>query len=418
MLTRHILYYTGMQQLYVLGRQPALGIAELESLCGASSVTPFGKHCALVVSDNIPNFSTLGGSTKQANVIMTIENPQFKAVEKEITKIVRSSAFALPDSGKFHLGLSAIGFKSHELSPAKLNALGLTLKKIVRSRYDGSVRLAPNKTLELSSAQVYHSHLSDEHGAELLIISDGQKTVIARTSAVQDIDSYTQRDRGRPKRDARVGMLPPKLAQIILNLALGKHADTQENITILDPFCGTGVTLQEALLMGHRAYGTDLEPRMIAYSRENLDWLSVVTDLKDIQKTILEPGDATSHKWHLPIDFVACETYLGLPFTSMPDRKIFDQNIRDVNLILSKFLTNIHPQLNPGTRMCLAIPAWNLTVNDKSQLANRFRRLPMLDSLEEIGYNQVEFERVRSDDLIYYRDDQIVARQLLVLTVK
>jgi hypothetical protein len=40
---------------------------------------------------------------------------------------------------------------------------------------------------------------------------------------VQDIDAYAERDFERPMRDAFVGMLPPKLAQIMLNLAVGEE---------------------------------------------------------------------------------------------------------------------------------------------------------------------------------------------------
>lgn len=459
----HICIIQDMQAtLYVLGRQPALGLAELESLYGAEAVRACGAGCAYVTTDKPVDFARLGGSMKQAVVLSELGSTNWKIVEKELTGLMRSSAFTLPTSGKFHLGLSAIGPK---VTPAKLNALGLTLKKVIRSRHDGSVRLVPNKSLELSTAQVYHSHLADEHGAELLIVSDGTKTLIARTVAVQDIDSYTLRDRGRPKRDARVGMLPPKLAQIIINLATGQQAsrssakaklqtsssgafsslehagsgtEVQRESTaekkcaraeeasgvassagqqashsevLLDPFCGTGVTLQEALLMGYSVYGTDLEPRMIAYSQDNIDWLTEGRKISAEQSCALEVGDATTFTWQEPVDIVAGEAYLGLPFTKMPDHRTLEQNVSDVNTILKKFLTNIYAQLKSGARLCLAVPAWQTK-------PHTFRHLPLLDSLEEIGYNRVEFERVRTKDLIYYRDDQIVARQLLVLTSK
>lgn len=67
------------------------------------------------------------------------------------------------------------------------------------------------------------------------------------------------RDYGRPARDARVGMLPPKLAQIMLNLSV----KDEKSGTVLDPFCGTGVLLQEAALAGFDFIGSDIEPRMV-----------------------------------------------------------------------------------------------------------------------------------------------------------
>ena len=403
------------QSVCILGRQPALGLAELESLYGGDAVSDIAPGIAGLMQavDDI-DFARLGGSTRLATVVGEVPSSSWKQVEKALIGLAKSTAFTLSTSGKFHLGLSAYGF---DVSPAKINALGLTLKKVLRARHDGSVRLVPNTTAELSTAQVFHSHLTDEHGAELLIINCQNKTIIARTTAVQDIDGYTLRDRGRPKRDARVGMLPPKLAQIIVNLAVGKLQSqesrdmNQEKITILDPFCGTGVLLQEALLMGYSAYGTDLEPRMIAYSEANLDWLASKFKIPD---SMLEAADATNHQWQIS-KFqtpnskvaVACETYLGRPFTERPSSAIFAQTISEVNLILKRFLQNIQPQLPQGSRLCLAVPCW---FDGREQ-----KHLPFLEHISGMGFERVAFQHASNEDLIYHREGQIVGRQLVTL---
>lgn len=404
-----------VQSVCILGRQPALGLAELESLYGGDAVLDIAPGIAgLILDIREVDFARLGGSTRLATVIGEVPSSSWKQVEKALIGLAKSTAFALPTSGKFHLGLSAYEF---DVSPAKINALGLTLKKVLRSRHDGSVRLVPNTTAELSTAQVFHSHLTDEHGAELLIINCQNKTIIARTTAVQDIDGYTLRDRGRPKRDARVGMLPPKLAQIIVNLASGeiqRHESrdmSQEKITVLDPFCGTGVVLQEALLMGYTAYGTDLEPRMIAYSEANLDWLASKFKIPD---STLEVGDATNHQWQIskfqtPNSkiVVACETYLGRPFTERPSSAILAQTISEVNLILKRFLQNIQPQLPQGSRLCLAVPCW---FDGREQ-----KHLPLLEHISGMGFERVAFQRASNKDLIYHREGQIVGRELVTL---
>src|SRR6185503_10002944 len=100
--------------------------------------------------------------------------------------------------------------------------------------------------------------------------------LLAQTLFVQDIEAYGARDQARPARDARVGMLPPKLAQIMLNLSAGPlraSAEELARLRVLDPFCGTGVILQEALLMGYSVLGTDIDERMVDYSRRNIKWL-------------------------------------------------------------------------------------------------------------------------------------------------
>jgi hypothetical protein len=108
---------------------------------------------------------------------------------------------------------------------------------------------------------------------------------------------------------------------------------------------------------------------------------------------------------------VASETYLGRPFTASPAAEILAQTAADCNLIIKKFLKNIHGQLKPGTRLSLALPAWQTK-------RGQFKHLPLIDQIEDLGYNRVSFEHAGDDQLIYYRPGQIVARQLIVITRK
>lgn len=395
------------QSICILGRQPELGLAELESLYGADPLRRVGQHVALInLPDSDITFSRLGGSTRLARVVSVLSSSNWKVVEKELAKLARKDELTTLASGKLHLGISAYGFS---MTAAKIQATALTLKKILRTD-DRSVRVVPNTDAELNTAQVLHNQLATNKGVEVLLIADGAKTIIAVTSEAQDIDSYTLRDRGRPKRDARVGMLPPKLAQIIINLAVADAAPTA-NFRVLDPFCGTGVVLQESLLMGYSVSGTDLEPRMIEYSQTNIDWVFEKLLASTPLSVDLEVGDATNTSWKIQPNAVAAETYLGRPFTTTPTTEVLEQTVSDVNLIIKKFLRNIYSQLAPGTRLCIGVPAWQIRTNE-------FRHLPIVDSLEEMGYNQVKFEHVLESQLLYYREDQIVARELLVLTRK
>jgi tRNA (guanine10-N2)-dimethyltransferase len=411
-----------MQSLLILGRQPALGLAELESLYGAGKIRPVGEKVAVVdVDPCLLAFDRLGSSVKFCKILTTLDTTNWKEIEKFLIQVAPGHSQTMPE-GKMRLGLSIIGF---DVNLKQLEASGLTIKKAIK-KTGRNVRLVPNKAAELNTAQVLHNQLTGETGWELVFIRDGQKTIVAQTVKAQDIEAYTRRDRERPKRDAKVGMLPPKLAQIIINLAVGELPEEKlQNIcdiplgqpvprtlldkTILDPFCGTGVVLQEALLMGYGVYGSDLEERMVDYSQQNLDWLRKLYGFDEQER--LEAGDATSHQWRPPIDFIASETYLGRPFTNAPSTGVLVQTIADCNLITKKFLKNIHEQLQPGTRLCLAVPAWQ-------HKPNQFKFLPLIDQMSDLGYNRVSFEHIRDEDLIYYRSEQIVARQLLVITRK
>lgn len=412
-----------MQSLMILGRLPGLSLAELESLYGPDKIRPVGSQAAIVDIDPcFLAFDRLGGSIKFCKLLTELDTVRWKEIEKFLLQVSPGHSERMPE-GKMHLGLSLYGFKE---SVKQIEATGLSLKKAIR-KTGRSVRLVPNKEADLNTAQVFHNHLTGPQGWELVFIKNGDKTVVGQTVKVQDIDAYTLRDRGRPKRDTRVGMLPPKLAQIILNLAVGKlPEDKLESIceipageivprphlgkTVLDPFCGTGVVLQEAALAGYDVYGSDLEPRMVEYTKLNLAWLNANYRLEGGYTFSFEPGDATAHAWQQSLDFVATETYLGRPFTSRPSSEVLAQTMADCNLIIKKFLQNILGQLQPGARLCLALPAWQTG-------KNVFKHLPLVDQIEQIGYNRIRFERSK-ERLLYYREDQVVARELLVLQRK
>jgi tRNA G10 N-methylase Trm11 len=166
--------------------------------------------------------------------------------------------------------------------------------------------------------------------------------------------------------------------------------------------------LQEAMLMDYDIYGSDINPRMIEYTIANLKWLdSLYPDVGDYRR--VEIGDATTHKWHEPekIDVVAGESFLGQPLTTLPPSDQLSKIMTEANTINHKFLQNISKQLNPGTRICLAVPTW--------RGKKEFLHLSALDYLDEMGYTRMTFKHVSNEKLIYHREDQVVGRELLVL---
>src|SRR3989344_7958542 len=88
----------------------------------------------------------------------------------------------------------------------------------------------------------------------------GSQERLAKTCAVQEFEEYSQRDYGRPGRGLVFGSMPPKLAKIMINLA-----QLPASATILDPFCGSGTILQEALLLGYQnVIGSDVSTKAVA----------------------------------------------------------------------------------------------------------------------------------------------------------
>lgn len=399
------------KSLCILGRQPELGLAELESLYGAMHIRPLKGAALLDIPAEDINFKRLGGTIKVARILSRVDYSDWPRLSGYLIEKIPGHLAQLPN-GKFTLGLSVYGLNV----PLKnIQTALLEVKRIIRQT-DRPVRIVPNKQAALNSAQVLHNKLTHKGAWELMFIKDGPNTWLAQTLFVQDIEAYAARDQARPARDAKIGMLPPKLAQIIINLAAGRpetrlsqhwdRADGLRRFIVSDPFCGTGVILQEALLMGYSAYGTDLDPKMVEYTKINLTWL--VGRHPEIEgKVIVEQADATTYKW-AGFSTIASEVYLGRPLTALPPPDKLKQIISDVNLIIKKFLKNLSTQLKPGTPICLAVPAWR----DKH---GKLILLPLIDHLTDMGYNNLDLKHVQRQDLIYYRENQVVARQLLRL---
>ena len=402
-----------MKYLAVLGRQPEISLAELESLF--DNVQQIGDQLATFDAEK-PNINRLGGTIKLA----------VELGEKPLDYLK-----SLPD-GKITLGVSDYSAKS---SPHSAKTEALKLKQIL-VRHNRSVRVVESKDAILSTATSLHNGLSgkNDRKCELIKLNNDWYRVIG----VQDIDAYTKRDQARPMRDARVGMLPPKLAQILINLCGPLSAGSR----ILDPFCGTGVLLQEALLMGYTAYGTDVNERMVEYSEKNLGWL--LENSKELllahfagydrelarsprnarplgrewpkangrerrgDKSMpfeLSVGDATNFQWTPPIAAVACEGYLGTPMSTIPTEIKLKEQKQECKSIILGFLKNLASQITPNTPVVIAVPAW-------LREDHTYSHLNIIDEITELGYNVKNTSR---EGLLYHRKDQIVARDIIIL---
>lgn len=382
----------------ILGRQPALGMAELERQF--DDVKWFSDQSVVISTDQF-DIERLGGTLKAGRVVATLPHADWRRASMQLVKAYTTAWSGF--DGKITVGLSAYGF---DVNPREVQKTGLILKSKLKEK-NVSLRLIPNAEPALNTATSHHNKLGlSNNKVELLIVrARSGKVIIAESVGAQNITALARRDQERPKRDAFVGMLPPKLAQIMINLTGPQAAGAR----ILDPFCGTGVLLQEALLLGYDVYGTDLSDKMIDYSKVNLEWIKTIARARG--EFTVEQGDAMDTQWQPPIDAVACETYLGQPFSAPPSPSKLHEVRGNCDHIISTFLRNIARQIEPGTPLCVGVPAWR-------DANGTFTHLPLINNLAQLGFEQVELKNVRSHELLYYREDQIVARELLVLVRK
>ena len=408
--------------LAVLGRQPEISLAELEILLGVSVTwTGDGPEVAQAsatwtgdVAWGPPAESSGAsdvGENATAGPVQSLVYAKFttdKAIDINRLGGTQKLAVRLDQPPLSYLttlpaGKLTIGVSDYSKQATKKSATteALKLKKIL-VRHGRSVRVVENKGATLSNATSLHNGLSgkNERKVELIKTDDGWYRVVG----VQDIDAYTKRDQARPARDAKVGMLPPKLAQILINLC----GDLPKGATILDPFCGTGVVLQEALLMGYQASGTDINERMVEYTERNLKWLLESEKYSFRGNFQVSQGNAMTFQWQQPIDAVACEGYLGQPMSCVPSEIKLKEQKQECKATILGFLKNLAEQIKPGTSVVIAAPSW-LRNNGE------YSRLNILDDIKNMGYN---VNNRSHEGLIYRRVGQIVARDIIILRKK
>ena len=387
--------------VFVLGRQPEISLAELQAVYRRTPKLLAGHLAGLDIEQEtaLATAKDLGSIAKVAELISDSFTLDADSIARLAHHLFSQTA------GKITLGVSYYG------SSAKSN-LTANFSRTIRASLEQSghsVRLIPSEQAALSTATVLHNKLAIDNPkkVELLLTPapGSHRLVVAKTIYVQDIGAYTLRDRGRPRRDTRNGMLPPKLAQTMINLARGACQLTRPT-NLLDPFCGTGVILQEAGLMRLTTYGSDNNPRMIDYAQTNLDWLARRYQLASRPR--LTVADATSFNWQQwlapnRLELIASETYLGRPYTDPPHPSELKPNLHDCNVIIGKFIANLSPQLPSGAGICLGVPAW--------YIRDHIHHLPCLAELPRHRLRSV----TTGANLIYHRPDQVVGRELLVL---
>lgn len=288
----------------------------------------------------------------------------------------------------------------------------------------------PPGKLVLDSPAIIKNNLI-EKGGEVAIAVDKTKIYWGKTLAAQDFKAYELRDYGRPSRSMKTGMMPPKLAQVMINLST-----TPPEEKILDPFCGTGVILQEALLMGYKAVGADKSKEAIAATRGNVEWLA--EKLKEKSICLLEnaeylqlfQADAKEIGKVIPensIGAIVTEGTLGPRYgRDLPSVREISRNFETLEKIYLPAFAEFKRILKNNGRIAITFPVYL-----KNQLAGRrFAFAPFLDKISNLGYNilsPIENEKIRNNPLfslsergtmVYSRPDQIVGREIVIFGKK
>lgn len=283
------------------------------------------------------------------------------------------------------------------------------------------VRYIGNEHKPAVSVQLHDEELiSGKKGCEIVLLGDEENDFlwIGRTIAAQDPDAYTKRDMEKPVRDTRAGLLPPKLAQIMLNLGywIAREVDPsiKKMMTVYDPFCGTGVIPMESLIRGWPVLASDISQKAVNGCEKNLDWIRKERTIlkRDVQSEAWKQDAGKPFKLKHPPHVIVTETMLGPALSDRPNAKDAARYRGEVDDLETAFLTNVAQTL-PGVPVVATFPVWYIK-SGPVFVEKTWKKLA------DIGFQAVLPQNAPGDSpgrtsLLYRRSDQFVGREIMIL---
>ena len=419
---------------FVLGRVYTLSLAELffyfQNQGWSLKIVDVSLEVIVIETEQELDFrkiqKELGGVVKILKVVDEVTKKDTDYINFALQNYFKPSKlkkdFLGTGKGKIQFGVSVYLLDPEINAFSEPKRLGMFIKRAMQdSGFSIRLVLPQFNSLTLASVVVTHNHLI-EKGAEICVLASPTKVYVAKTLVVQDFEDYGRRDYQRPVRDEKQGMIPPKVAQIMINLCGSKPGST-----LLDPMCGIGTIVQEGVLAGYKFLGTDINSVAISGSEKNLEWFRnrykiskgkfhlEVSDAKEVSKIVqnLKKIGAFS-----TVDGIVTEGYLGPMYSEFPSPAEIKKNFKDLMELYTAAFQDYSKFLSKGSKVVMCLPAYKKGIE--------YVQMPDLDFATKNGYNLIDLipsnlasslpflKLTDRGTAIYDRKDQIVAREVII----
>ncbi len=328
-----------MLYLFILGRDPALALAEIESTLEMHKldfrILEYNKTLALVELSSLPSelLEELAGTIKIAQVLCRAKN--LSDFEYELRKLQLYPG--MEDKVYYDITSVQSNYSSFFQTYLKDYFKQEQLKGILRK--------------ELSPSQ-----LAGRTGFLDFIL---YKDILAKTCAVLSPKRYKERDLGRPAVDY-MKTISIRLAKMLVNLA-----GLKKGMRVLDPFCGSGTILQEAMLKGIQVSGCDSDSKAIEETRKNLKWIQDQYKL-DVKVTIFhsDAREFSKHTGNQHFDAIVTEPYLGPYFKKLPTLFEAREIVEELQPLYQDVLTEAASVLERGKKVVMVFPQFKTTSSE------------------------------------------------------
>ena len=307
------------------------------------------------------NYENLAGTHKVAIPISSaVDSPEDATAE-----IVR---FLEGVDDGFNFSVSY--YSSQGIEESEYESMVARMLSIVR---EAGFRKA-NLVRSRGGTEIYAKEILSRDLTDFIILRVDNRYRIGVTAYIPNAVEFRTRSNERPVVSSQIS-ISSRLAKVLFNLA-----GLSKGETMLDPFCGSGTILSEAIVEGVNCIGIDKNPIRVANTKRNLQWIASTSKGK-LGSYSLKVGDATNLESLLdgktPVDAVVTEPILLPRIVYTPRLEKARRMVRNASRLYSESLYSIAAVVRTGGRVVMVAPS--LRTSEKRDVSVD------LQDLEEIG---------------------------------
>jgi len=306
----------------------------------SSSKRLWGDVASVDMRDTRGGYENLAGVHKVAISITTNPHKRLDDIE-ELDDFLRG----FDDGFSFSTSL----YSPEGVSETEYEEVLSTILEAVR---EAGFRKA-NLVRPRNGSEVLAREVASRKLVDFVVLRFGGRYLLGVTSYVPEMGQFQLRSNERPVVSSQIS-ISSRLARLLVNLS-----GVTRGGTLLDPFCGSGTILSEAIAAGAVCIGVDRERSRVENSRLNLEWL--LKTLKIPAKPYsLKVGDATRLETLLEgvaVDTVVTEPILLPRIDSAPTIEKARKMIRNSSRLYSEALYSIAAVVRKGGKVVIVAPS-------------------------------------------------------------
>lgn len=396
---------------FELGREYKLSLAEIFTVFWKVEVLFIDEK--ILIIDWVPLTSILRKAPRLGGTIKIFEIEAEFDLSVKISELGTSIKDFLLSKREWKL---TYGMNFFWKTPIDQKKFLMNLKQAFKAEWVNS-RFLNQDFKNLISAQVLGEKLVEKQ-SDITVVFWKEKTWYGKTIWVQDINAYGKRDFWKT-RDMDIGMLPPKLAQMMINIS-GNSKD--ENRALYDPFVWLWTVLIESLAMGNtQVFGSDYNPNMVASTKQNIDFVQRELWFEVSQSNVifLDAQDIASSQIlrNNTIHSIVTEWYLGELFTQRTiSRDGIEEERRKLALLYENFFAGLR-KIKFQWTIVISFPFWEIK-GTYIYFDEIYKIIEKYCTTEHLLPYWIDFKHTKFWSLLYKRVNQLVGREIFKLKIK